>query len=206
MKMTAYGVSPLHTAILNNHAKALQILIDAGANINAKNRNGEIPLLIAVSEGHEKVVKVLVGAGANLDRTDRNAVTPLMWASRLGHAKIVTALLEAGANINAKDNDGWTALSAAKTSGHEAVVELLKDAGAQGSVANPKFKGKKHIEQKGYVLCEVCKKPAQSLKEVEIQKKGEHGPKQYCPKCDAYYCSDHYKRGRWQMFCTAKDY
>jgi ankyrin repeat protein len=85
----------------------VRLLIEKGANIEAKASNGWTALRWASSNGHEAVVKLLLEKGADVE-----------------------LLLEKGADVDAKDRAGKTALQRAAENGHEAVVKLLVEKGA----------------------------------------------------------------------------
>ncbi|WP_409152637.1 ankyrin repeat domain-containing protein [Fretibacterium fastidiosum] len=93
-------------------------LIQAGADVNAKNEYGWTPLMIAAIENTPEVLKVLIEAGADVNAKDRNGLTPLMHAA--GHntnPEVLKVLLEAGADAKAKNNEGKTALDCARWNG-----------------------------------------------------------------------------------------
>ena len=46
---------------------AATLLIEAGAKLDVKNKDGDTPLHWAVAHGHSDIVKVLLGAGADKD-------------------------------------------------------------------------------------------------------------------------------------------
>ena len=50
-----------------NSEKALQMLIDAGANVNLADKNGVTPLMFAASKGLTEDVKALIHAGADVN-------------------------------------------------------------------------------------------------------------------------------------------
>lgn len=58
------GVPPLVWAIINNQSEVVKILIDAGANVNVRTREGDTPLLWAVYQNREDIVKTLLESGA----------------------------------------------------------------------------------------------------------------------------------------------
>lgn len=53
------GMSPLHMASHRGHEEVVKVLIDAGADINAKTLAYKTPLSIALKEGHDEVVDLL---------------------------------------------------------------------------------------------------------------------------------------------------
>ena len=47
------------------------MLLDGGADIEAKENNGGTPVMLASSEGHDKVVKLLLDGGADIEVKDK---------------------------------------------------------------------------------------------------------------------------------------
>ena len=107
-----------------------KLLLDKGAAIEAKDKDGGTPLYIASRYGHEAVAKLLLDNGATIEAKDKDGGTPLYIASRNGHEAVTKLLLDNGAAIEAKNQDGETPLYMASFNGHEAVAKLLLDNGA----------------------------------------------------------------------------
>ncbi|KAK7905423.1 hypothetical protein LTR67_000145 [Exophiala xenobiotica] len=114
------------------HEKVVQILLNAGADVNAQAqgvRYGNSNALSAASaRGNEKVVQILVDRGADVNALGYHG-TALSAASAWGYEKIVQMLLDRGADVNALGKDG-TALDVASKAGHEKIVQLLLNAAA----------------------------------------------------------------------------
>ena len=111
------------------------ILIECGANLDAKNNDGDTALHFAALYGYAETVKALIAAKANLEAKDNNDWTALHFAAYFGRTETVKilaqALIEVGAKLEAKDNSyGWTALHIAATKGHSEIVKTLIDLGA----------------------------------------------------------------------------
>ncbi len=46
------------------HAESVQVLLDSGTDVNAKNNDGTTALMFAEEEGHTEIVELLKKAGA----------------------------------------------------------------------------------------------------------------------------------------------
>jgi hypothetical protein len=108
----------------------VQQLLEAKADVEAKDNDGQTALHWAARSSHEVMVRLLLEAKANVEAKDNNGQTALHLAARNGHEAVVRLLLEAKADVEAKGNYGQTALHLAAQHGHEAVVWLLLDAKA----------------------------------------------------------------------------
>ena len=75
------------------------LLIDAGANVNAQSRNGETPLLLAALRGQIEIVKLLLERGAKVDTADIDGYTPLRTAEVNGHKEVADLLRESSTHI-----------------------------------------------------------------------------------------------------------
>ncbi|KUJ13176.1 uncharacterized protein LY89DRAFT_153773 [Mollisia scopiformis] len=128
----SYGQTPLSWAAKSGHEAMVKLLLDKGAELEAKSTYGQTPLSRAAgSGGHEAVVKLLLEKNAELETKDiENGQTPLSWAARNGHEAVVMLLLATDANVSIENKSGWTALQLAALGGHEGVVRLLVTHGA----------------------------------------------------------------------------
>ena len=66
--------------------EAVEILLNAGANVHARDDGGLIPLHNACSFGHAEVVSLLLRAGADPNARDNWSYTPLHEGSNEGDA------------------------------------------------------------------------------------------------------------------------
>ncbi|EPE06410.1 ankyrin repeat protein [Ophiostoma piceae UAMH 11346] len=106
-----------------------QLLLDKGADVEAKDNNSRTPLSYAASQGYEALARLLLDKGADIDAKDDNGQTPLSYAASQGYEALARLLLDKGADIDAKDDYGQTPLLYA-LKGHEAVARVLLDKGA----------------------------------------------------------------------------
>ena len=126
----AFGYTALHEAAINNHTALVDLLIDYGANINARTSSGVTPLHEAVLHNSTDVVQLLLAYGANPNAVHANGHTSLHWAAMKGYGEIAVLLLAHGAAVNAASHNGRTALHWAALKGHQDIVKLLLDRGA----------------------------------------------------------------------------
>ena len=91
------------------------MLLKAGADVNAKTKDGETALMVALLEGHTESVNALIKAGADVNAKDIKGGTALMLAALYGQAEDIKLLLNAGADVNARnDIDGKRAVDIAR--------------------------------------------------------------------------------------------
>ena len=127
----ADGATALHWAAHWDDVEVADLLIDAGARVNAANDYGVVPLLLAATNGSTAMVARLLSAGADPNAGDENGATPLMFAARTGRIEVAEALLDRGAGVGVKDAaHGQTALMWAASAGHPEVQRVLIRAGA----------------------------------------------------------------------------
>ena len=123
-----------HTALILsacNHPAVMEVLIDAGAEVEVKDKTGFSPLHWACRSGSLAVVKVLVKAGARVCVADNKGNGCLTVAAHHGHTETVRTLLcMPEVDVNQSNDSGFTALHHAVFEKHSDVVQLLIDAGA----------------------------------------------------------------------------
>ena len=124
------GGTPLHLAAQEGHVDLARMLLDKGAEVDARDAKGETPLHRATEKGHTDVAGLLLARGADVNATSKNGATALHWAASEGHRDVAQLLLDAGADVRAGSEDGWTPLNAAAWNGHHDVARSLLDAGA----------------------------------------------------------------------------
>ena len=71
------GGSPLHTAAVFGHLEAVQALVQAGADVNARNNDGATPLLVAAFFCRTEIVQHLLAHGADKQAKDKAGTTAL---------------------------------------------------------------------------------------------------------------------------------
>jgi hypothetical protein len=88
----------------------VKLLLERGADPNAKNKDGKTPLHVAAIRGSVDVARLLLQYGVDPNVQDERGRTPLHVAAIRGRVDVVRFLLEHGANPNARDKDGMTPL------------------------------------------------------------------------------------------------
>ncbi len=128
-----WELTDLHIATSEGDTAEVKRLIQAGADVDALNDQGETSLVIAVYSGDTEIVRALIHAGAEMKEKSGLLLrrTPLYGAAENGHTEIVRALIQAGADMNARTP---TPLDIAATNGHTEIVRALIQAGADMNV------------------------------------------------------------------------
>ncbi|WP_029005729.1 ankyrin repeat domain-containing protein [Azorhizobium doebereinerae] len=107
--------TPLMTAAHVGDVEAVCQLLAAGADMNARNADGNTALWLACVGRHLEVIDLLVAAGTDIDNQNDNGATALMYAASAGLAGVVARLLARGADMRAQTLDGFSALDLAGT-------------------------------------------------------------------------------------------
>jgi ankyrin repeat protein len=106
----------------------VQLLLETGADADAKDGYGQTLLSRAAEGGHEAIVQMLLKKNISPNSTDNIKRTPLSYAAKNGDNRVVVALLtDKRVDIDPKDHYGSTPLSIAARNGHIDVVKLLLD-------------------------------------------------------------------------------
>ena len=110
--------TPLHLAVRWNRVDIIGVLLDAGATIDPKDRNGYTPLLVAVERGYQDCAEELVRYGADLSACNNKGTSPLHAAADRGSAGILQTLINREADANAQDKNGNAPLHLAVSREH----------------------------------------------------------------------------------------
>ena len=106
------------------------MLVEMGADINARDYNGYDPLMIAAARGHDLIVRQLLAFGADPAHTNKHGNNALILAMYDAHRPVVKTLLEKGGEkqLLVKNNLGQTPLDFARALNNPELLELLESA------------------------------------------------------------------------------
>ena len=124
------GFGPLGLASFFGHERAVQVLLEHGARVDAASSNGMhvMPLHSAAAARSVPIARLLLEHGAPVNaRQGRggSGFTPLMEAAFNGQVDMVEILLDHGADPRLRDEEGRTAADHARARGHGSLAERL---------------------------------------------------------------------------------
>ena len=112
------GITAVMWAARYGAVHAMAVLLDAGADANARDKNnGWTPLLHAIHKQRPQAVRLLLDRGADANAAAPGGVTPLLMAADDPDPWIATVLLEYGANPRVEGPGGATPLTRAVSGG-----------------------------------------------------------------------------------------
>lgn len=168
--MANFGrIKPLEFAISKRKEKPVQLLLNAGADVNTLFAQNEIPLTLAIRKA-ENLVPLLLKRGADfknkraltlhppvVPHVGQREIDPLALAIILGKTDAAKLLMEAGANVNQTYQGGSTPLMLAAAGGNRNIVQSLIEYGAVDYKDKPNTKGETAWDiahKKGYTEIE----------------------------------------------------
>ena len=99
-------ITPLWSACYGGYLDIVTLLIDWGASIDSRDKEGSTPLMVACNYGYDSIVELLIRKGALLENFQSSVPykaipsSPLLVACLRGFRTIIRTLLAAGANAN----------------------------------------------------------------------------------------------------------
>ena len=120
----------LEQAISKQRISIVRCLVAEGAEVNAKDSDGNPLLRLAIWHQISSIVGILVDAGADVDARDSDGYPLLDLAIRLAYSENVRILVDAGADVNARTAGRYSLLTLAKLIGPAETIRILEDAGA----------------------------------------------------------------------------
>ena len=79
-------------AAIGGWTDIVRLLVEAGADVDARDFSGGTALTMAALKGHTDIVRILRDAGADLTIVDVDGRTALMWATSNGFNAIIRLL------------------------------------------------------------------------------------------------------------------
>lgn len=143
------GNPPLMVALKKGYSVIAKILLDAGADVNARDKLGLTPLLVACgksSEGYKAIAELLIKKGAFINVRDTLGFTPFLLSLSGGTTEIAKLLVERGADVSACTKKGEAALNLASRANNVEITRSVTEwhggsrlteeaaAGSKGSV------------------------------------------------------------------------
>lgn len=121
------GSDLLAKAIDGGRADILQLLLDNGADANARSSVGHTPLQMAAKSGNPALVRPLLDAGADVNAKPAywTGQTAFQAAAKRGYINVVQLLLDYGADINVRSWDDRTGLQIAAEDGKINLSQLV---------------------------------------------------------------------------------
>lgn len=104
----------------------VSLLVEKGADVNAKSSKGHNAMSFSSRYGHLRIVQYLLNHGAEVNISNNNNWTPLLKAARGGHLEVVDYLLAHDADIRSRNSGGLDAVALARRYGHKKVVKYLR--------------------------------------------------------------------------------
>lgn len=125
----------LHNSL--DHESTVQLLLDAGANPDAVNKDRQSVLYYAAKiHKHDAVLKLLLAKAADLNPKDKHGSPLLHSLASSGQSSTIELLLNQGVDPYSKDEDDSTALHNAAFWGRDSVVQLFLERKFNLSVKN----------------------------------------------------------------------
>ena len=125
-------VAPLILAVASNSPAVVVAMIDHGADVRAKSKNGNTLLHWAARNDAAEIAKMLIDRGANIEAKNKGGRTPLHWTAETNAAAVAKLLIvNNGAEVRAKSEDGVTPLHVAAYDNAAEVAKLLINNGAE---------------------------------------------------------------------------
>ena len=141
------GVTPLHEAGLVGRADVMQALLEANADVHAKDDGDCTPLHYASRDGHALCVSALLRHRADPNAQSSTGETALILAVEFGNADCARLLIEANADVNLRERGSMTPLHVAARHGRSYFRDcttLLLRAGAD---LEARYKGRTPLHE-----------------------------------------------------------
>ena len=119
------GFYPLHLA--GKKQNLVSILIEGGADLEVRTRNGVTPLSHSISKRRKNVTDILLKAGANVNTVSYMGWTPLHYAAWNGATDTIKDLVSRGGDLSSVTLDGKSVLDIAEEKGKAETYTFIKN-------------------------------------------------------------------------------
>lgn len=131
-KQVSKSSAVLALATKANFVDIVQLLVDAGVDINYQDEQGETALHVAARFAHNECARILLEGSddqkANTELAEHTyAWTPLFIACVDASLTVAKLLIAAGADVERFDSSGWTAKEHAALRGHLEIARCLAE-------------------------------------------------------------------------------
>ena len=171
----SYGrCTPLHVDAHCGYVNCVELLLDKGSSIKARDSDGYTVLHASARGGQSKCIEILVNRGADVHAKSDSGLTILQRAVLSGNTEFIERIINLGVDINAKNMYGETAYDLAIKSKNTDTAELiqqLSDARGQPPIEN----AKPHTEPR----------PSNDVDESPRNKRPRH-----CIRCECKTCTE----------------
>ncbi len=134
------NITPLFYATERGHLKAVELLLNNGAEIDHKDSHNRTPLFNAINYKRLDIVNLLIDKGADLNISSNYGYTPLLHAVGQSSTQSITPIIETiiinGADLNAQLENGNTPLILATYYNNKTVVNMLLENDANANIKN----------------------------------------------------------------------
>jgi ankyrin repeat protein len=155
-----------------------EVLIGAGADVNAQDTNGKTALNRAVAAGNVEMIHLLLKENARVDLIDKDRRTALHGVCMTKHndTAVVKALLSSASTalIDRRDRNGKNALHMAIANGNVDLVKTLLDAGADPEKRTGSWKSPKSLARGARISDEATNQIIELLQNAKTAKKMPH--------------------------------
>lgn len=126
----------LYGAVKEGNTELVRLLLQCGANVNAKPRGASPPLCKAYSSGYRDIFRMLPESpDITVDVTPPGDTTTLWHAAKKANWNTVRALLSKGTKVEFKPSGGTTALWYTAVRGDRETADVLLHHGAKVDVS-----------------------------------------------------------------------
>lgn len=129
-------ITPLFLAVENGNVEMVEMLLNFGAKVNARDRSKQTPLMRLDDDATPELVELLIRHGAKVDAVDKEGSSALIMAAASANAGVLKALIDAGADVRLRNKAGQTALMEAASYDDIESVRALIAAGSEVNARN----------------------------------------------------------------------